>query len=177
MSKRQSTKSPVQTRSALPKVQKDEHGANILMCPFCAEPHPISPFAPAPCGTRVVVTAEQVVYRAAYNKKMVCAKCHKGGGNMVLWHNAFLHTPDCDPTIRTPINPPEFSKLAGWIYKRKGFIRDTLEKVYGKVMAVEEVTPDGTLTGTILGYYFQKENKNGKHSQTRTGNPVPNRGD
>jgi len=174
MSKRKGFKQPVSTRSALPKVQKDEHGANILMCPFCTEPHPITPFVPAPCGTRVVVTAEQIVYRAAQDKKMICAKCHKGGGQMVLWHNAFLHIPDCDPTIRTPIEPPAFSKLAEWTYKRKGVVRSLLEKWYGKVMAVEEVMPDGKLTGTILGYYFQKEKKNDKHPETGTGNTVPN---
>ena len=93
---------------------------------------------------------------------------------MVLWHNAFLHIPDCDPTIRTPIEPPAFSKLAEWTYKRKGVVRSLLEKWYGKVMAVEEVMPDGKLTGTILGYYFQKENKNAKHTETGTRNTVPN---
>lgn len=176
MSKKNNVKPPVSTRTAVPKVVKDEHGANILMCPFCAEPHPVSPYVPSPCGTRVVVTAEQPVFKAKYNEKMICAKCHKGGGTMVLWHNAFIHTPDCDPSIRTPIEPPKFSRLAEWVYHRNGFIRSRLEDIFGKVMAVEEVQPDGTLTGVILGYYFQKENKNGKHTQTDPGGTIPNGG-
>lgn len=174
MSKKNTFKPAVTSRTATPKVVKDDHGANILMCPFCSEAHPISPFTPSPCGTRVVVTAEQVVFSAKYNDKMVCAKCHKGGGKMVMWHDAFLHVPDCDPSIRTPLSPPNFSKLAEFVYKRKGRLKAWLERMYGKAMIVEEVMPDGTLTGNIHGYYFQKEKQNGKRIQTDTGKAVSN---
>lgn len=160
MSKKQTFKPPYRQRTAVPKLTKDEHGANILLCPFCADPHPIMPFVPSPCGTTVTFYAEQTIYRAKADKRFVCAKCGQGGGEMVKWNNAFIHTPDCKPEIKTLTEPPKYSEFAKIVYTMPdGFIKNNIQKVLGKAQIVEEVTTDGQLTGTVLGYFFHKKKK------------------
>lgn len=125
------------------------------MCPFCKDSHPISPFVPSSCGTFVEVTAVQEVVRAKYNKNIKCAKCGQGGGEMVQWQNAYIHANDCTPGVRTMAEPPKYSKLAGVIYNMQaGWIKTQLEKITGKAVPVDEVTPNGTKTGVVLGHFF-----------------------
>jgi len=160
MSKKQSFKPPYRQRTAVPKLAKGENGSNILLCPFCADPHPIMPFVASPCGTMVTFYAEQTIYRAKADKRFVCAKCGEGNGEMVKWNDAFIHVPDCKPEVKTLLEPPTYSKLARYIHNmRDGKIKGFSQRVFGRTVAVEEVTPDGKLTGRVLGYFFQRKKK------------------
>jgi len=160
MSKKQSFKPPYRQRTAVPKLTKDENGANILLCPFCADPHPIMPFVPSPCGTLVTFYAEQTIYRAKADNRFVCAKCGKGGGEMVKWNDAFIHTPDCKPEVRTLLEPPMYSQWARLVYNmHDGKIKDLIQQALGRAAVVEEVTPDGKVTGVVMGYFFHRKKK------------------
>ena len=152
--KQSHTKSPVTRRSSLPLVETIK-GGKVLMCPFCKPSHPVVPFQQAQCGTMIEVQAVQEVYRAKFDKRIKCAKCGQGGGEMVRWQNAFLHVIDCAPEIRTMAEPPKYSKLAGVVYNMQAsWIKSQLEKFTGKAVPVDEVTPDGQKTGVVLGHFF-----------------------
>lgn len=158
MSKKQSFKPPYRQRTAVPKLAKGENGSNILLCPFCSDPHPIMPFVASPCGTMVTFYAEQTIYRAKADKRFICAKCGEGGGEMVKWNDAFVHTPDCKPGVKTLTEPPKYSWLAKVVHGMKdGKMKDYMQQAFGRAVAVDEVTPDGKLTGTVLGYFFHRK--------------------
>lgn len=169
--KKNSTQPRRTERTAIPIMQKDKDGNAILICPFCSIPHPLLPGVPAMCGTILSLTATQVVYRAKYEKHMICVKCGKGGDHMVLFQNGFIHTHDCAPGVVAMTEPPQYSKLAKYVYGLKpGRYRKSIERFTGKAMIVEEIMPDGKKTGVILGHFFPKRiNENGKHSTTRAG--------
>jgi hypothetical protein len=156
MSKQSSVKSFVKERVDIPKVTKDKNGAAILLCPFCNPTHPLRADQATACGTIVRVQAVQTVFRSNYSRKnMVCVKCGKGGGEMVVWqNNAFVHTHDCSPGVAAMNEPPKISKAAGIIYNLHPRIKTLIELVTGKTMKVDEVTPDGKRTGVILGHFF-----------------------
>lgn len=106
------------------------------------------------CGTRLEVRAVQVVFRAKYQKDMICVKCGQGGGDMVRFQNAFIHADDCMPGVATFTEPPKYSKVAKLLYNFPAFIKSIIEKKYGKIMPVDEVNPQGERTGVVLGYFF-----------------------
>ena len=156
MSKRSQIKPNTTTRTALPLVEKDKKGSTF-MCPFCKPSHPISPFALSPCGTMVEVRATQEVIRARYDKKIKCAKCGEGGGDVVRWQNAYVHVHDCAPDIKTLSSEPKFSNFAKMVYNLSdGLFKRTIQRYMGRAVTVDEVTPDGKRTGVILGYFFHK---------------------
>lgn len=139
---------------------------NVLMCPFCNPPHQVSPFVPSPCGSLVVVKVVQEVYHAKYDRTLVCAKCGKGGGDMVKWNEAYIHTGNCMPGVVTFANPPKISKnvekIAKWVHGLKdGKPKKIIESVFGRAMTIDEVKPDGERTGVVLGHFFYKEAKKG----------------
>ena len=152
--KQSHTKSPVTRRSALPLVETIK-GGKVLMCPFCKPSHPVVPFQQASCGTMIEVNAVQEVIRAKFDKRIKCAKCGQGGGEMVRWQNAFLHVNDCTPGVKTMAEPPKYSKLAGVVYDMPAsWFKTQLEKITGRAVPVDEITPDGTKTGVVLGHFF-----------------------
>jgi len=146
------------TRTAMPKIAKDKNGVAVIICPFCDIPHTLRPDIDSSCGTRLVLIAEQKIIRAKYEKNIVCVKCGKGGGEMVMRQNAFVHKEDCMPGVAFLTEPPKFSKIAFFIGKlNEGKLRSAIEGFTGKAMQVDEVLENGTRTGTVLGYFFQKE--------------------
>lgn len=148
-------KSETHFREAMPTPRVTEQGTQIL-CPFCVPTHPLMPTEPSACGTVLKVTAVQMIYpkRTVVRKKMICLKCHEGGGEMVIYMNGFVHLPDCKPETRLLPNLPEFNKTARLVFKLPERLRTAVEKYTGKVQYVGEITKDGEKTGQILGYFF-----------------------
>lgn len=167
--KKNSIRPAVTYREALPKLEKDKNGANILMCPFCDPTHPILPFVPSACGTGIEIKAIQKIYEGKYNKDMICAKCHERGGKMVLWNNAFIHAHNCTPGVSVLAEEPKYSRVARFVYGMKeGKIKDLIQNRLGRAVAVDEVTPEGNKTGRVLGHFFHRS-QNGKRPETHTG--------
>lgn len=164
MSKKNLFKAPYTVRNGTPKMLKDKEGNTLLICPFCAVPHALTPNVPSQCGTRLILTAEQVVFRAKADKRFICVKCGKGGGEMVRFQNAYIHTHNCSPGVVTMTEPPRFSRMAGLVSKvRNERIRKSIERFTGRAMPVDEVREDGTRTGVVLGHFFHKEVKHAEH--------------
>jgi len=159
MSKSNATKPPYTKRTGIPKIVKDKASGNVmLLCPFCTPAHSLTPNAPAACGTVLILTAEQTVIRAKYEKKLVCVKCGKGGGEMVMRQNAFVHLNDCMPGVAFLTEPPKFTFAAAFVNGLKpAFFKKTVEFFTGRAVAVDEVAPNGTRTGMVLGYFFQRK--------------------
>lgn len=170
MSKRKSVQLNYRKRVGAPKMMKDKNGAVVLLCPFCVPPHPLQPNIPSLCGTTLQVVAEQVIFRAKFDKRFVCAKCLQGGGEMVQYQNGHIHINDCAPGVMTMTHPPEYSRFAKFVYGLKSErLKSLIEKNMGKVVPVEEITAEGVKTGDVLGYFFyKKEGSNGK--KTISGN-------
>ena len=160
MSKRNSNRPPYRERREMPKIENSKDGGKVLMCPFCNPSHPIMPFIPSPCGTVVEVTAVQLVFRAKYAKDMICAKCGQGGGEMVVWNEAFIHTHDCTPGTATLLVEPKYSKIAKAVFGLSdGKIKTLIQNILGEAKEVAEAKPDGKRTGKILGYFFYRQPK------------------
>jgi hypothetical protein len=158
------------TRTGTPRIAKDKNGNALLLCPFCVPPHPLQPNVPAACGTSLVLTAEQVIVRAKYDKNFICVKCGKGGGEMVKYQNGFIHVTDCDPNKITMLEPPVYSKFAALVYGMKNKrIKKFIEDRKGQAVPVEEIDQKGIKTGTVLGYFFFKDVKNGEQIPATTG--------
>jgi hypothetical protein len=132
-------------------------GKPALMCPWCKPTHILIPGQRAACGTELQVRAVQPVYKARYAKDMTCAKCGKGGGEMVPFANAFAHISNCMPGVAVLSEKPNFSRLASLVYRLPERMKNVIEKRTGKAMPVDEVTEDGTRTGKILGHFFWKD--------------------
>lgn len=162
MSKKSSYKVPMTERIGQPIITRDKAGNAILNCPFCEPTHPIRPENNATCGTLLQVRAVQTVYRAKYDKRFICVKCGKGGSEMVRFQNGFIHTHNCAPGVVALEQPPKFSKFAKRVASMRPFLRNTMEAMFGKVVPVLEVTPEGVQTGIVLGHFF-KRGKRGKH--------------
>ena len=147
---------PATTRIEAPKFGKTKDGKDSILCPFCNPTHPLTPGSEAMCGTALQVRAVQMVYKAKHYKGMVCAKCGKDGDQMVRFQNAFIHVKDCTPGVATLTESPQFSKLARLVYTAPPYIKALFEKRFGSAMSVDEVLPNGTRTGNIIGYFFMK---------------------
>lgn len=136
-------------------IAKMEKKEAVLYCPFCKPTHRITPGVENPCGTHLEVRAVQTVYRAKYVKEMVCLKCGQGGGEMVQFRNGFIHAHDCAPGVAALTEEPKFNRFAQIVYSIPWpALKSRIEKRIGRAMQVDEVTPDGTRTGKILGYAF-----------------------
>jgi len=167
MTKKTEPKPNFTKRVGNPTIAKDEQGNAMLLCPFCTPTHTLHPQVPSPCGTQLILTAEQVVFKAKYIKGMVCVKCKKPGGEMVRFQNAYVHTHDCAPGVMTMTIPPTYSKAAAVVHKIKvPFVKDLIERYTGKAMQVDEVTGAGERTGTVLGYFFHKDVSHAKRIET-----------
>jgi hypothetical protein len=154
--KTKATQPTFRVREAEPKVTKDAK----IMCPFCPIPHPLIAGEVAPCGTYIHVSAVQRIYRAKFNKDMVCAKCGKVGGEMIHSRNAFTHLEDCMPGVAVMNEAPKFSRFASFVYKMNdGILKTLIEKRTGEAKPVEEVEPSGKRTGVTLGYFFYVKSK------------------
>lgn len=156
MSHKRSNPKPAYSQRVAAPIGRMEDGKPILMCPFCKPSHPLIMGGTALCGTDLQVRAIQTVFKAKYEKGMLCAKCGKGGGEMVMFQNAFVHINDCMPGVATLTQPPKFSLIARLLYRFPERIKNALKKKFGEIMPVAEVLPDGTRTGKTLGYFFYK---------------------
>lgn len=161
MKKSFAPKNPITTRELPPIVQRDKQGNALLMCPFCTPPHVINTENTEICGTILQVRALQTIYKAKRNDtKAICVKCQKGGGEMALFQGALVHIHNCSPGTMTFSTPPKYSKFAKFTSGLKdGWLKKTIQKRFGNVVPVEEVTPQGVRTGVIFGHFFQR----GKH--------------
>ena len=146
----------------LPPRTTEKNGEVQILCPFCEPPHPIAVGREAACGTLLKVTAVQVLIpsRTVNRDKLICVKCHKGGGEMVKYHQGYVHLHECTPHTKLMTEPPPFSRLAGVLYGLPSPIRNPVEKYLGKWIGtakqVKEVDPSGNDTGKVLGYFFYK---------------------
>lgn len=158
MSKRNRIQDPITVRKAVPLLEKDDRGANVLMCPFCKPSHPILPFVPSGCGTLVEFQAVQTVYRAKYREGMICVKCGKDKGEMVKFNDGYVHNYDCSPGTTTLTVLPDISLFAKFVFGMKdGRIKKYIQSKMGVASEVKEVTPNGELTGKTLGYFFHRK--------------------
>ena len=143
-------------RIEAPQAGKGKDGKPTLLCPFCRPTHPLIPGKVSMCGTALEMRAVQTVFKAKFIKGMVCAKCGQGGRDMVHFQNAFVHVHDCTPGVATFTDPPDLSFFAHGVYLLPLSFRKRIEKYTGTAMPVDEVKPDGTRTGQVLGYFFNK---------------------
>lgn len=150
MTKRKDFQYPMRQRIDSPKITKDREGNAILMCPFCNPSHALNLESGSSCGSEIQVRVVQTVYKAKYSSKLICVKCGLGGGEMVKFQNGFVHTHKCKPGVMTLETPPTYTRLAEFIYK---FTPEWFRKKVGAI-EVQEIFPDGTKTGVILGYAF-----------------------
>jgi hypothetical protein len=150
-------KPEVVTRESAPKVKEEGKSAAIL-CPFCEIPHPIEIGKDSACGTTLIVRAVQTKYptRTVNKHKLICVKCHKGGGEMIRFNNGFVHVHECAPNTKLMAAPPAFSAWAERVYQMPAWMRSRLEKLYGYAKQVKEIDPEGKETGKILGYFFYR---------------------
>lgn len=167
--KNKTVKPKIVERIGQPVIKKTDDGKIQIMCCFCEPSHPLNLGGVSSCGTQLQVRAVQATFRAKYDKKMVCVKCGKGEGMMVMFQGAFIHTNDCAPGVIAMTQPPEYSKLAKYVFGIKNErLKKLVEGYTGRAVMVEEVTPEAKKTGVIFGYYFNKENKNGKRSEANS---------
>jgi len=156
MSKKNNFKRPISERIDVPKIERDKQGNAILLCPFCKPTHPLRAENDASCGTVLQVRAVQLVYKAKFDKTLVCVKCMQGGGEMVRFQNGYVHTHDCAPGVVTLEKPPDFSKFAERVYGMPPRVKKIFENIFGTAVPVLEVMPGGEKTGITLGYFFKK---------------------
>lgn len=154
--------SDIRRREAVPLVKQTKQGPQ-LMCPYCVPSHPIAINVDSPCGTTIKVTALQTIVPSRISRMagLTCIKCHKvGHGDMVPYHQGFVHVEDCTPGIKLMTLPPKISRMAGLVAKLPEKIRTMIEKRTGKTQSVELIDPIGKEIGKTLGYVFVK-GKNG----------------
>lgn len=156
--KRHSERPLVRTREAAPGLRQGSKGAE-LTCPFCTPTHVLLPDKPASCGTLVQVKAVQVVVprHTAKQKQIKCLKCGQvAAGEMVQYMNGYICLEECAPETKLMAEPPKFSKLAEIVFKLPEWARKKIEPRLGSAKQVQEIDPDGNLTGKILGHFFYK---------------------
>lgn len=151
-------KPDVTVRRLPPRTVEKKDEVQIL-CPFCIPPHPIAVGRESPCGTLLEVMAVQTIIpsRTVNKHKLICLKCRKSGGQMVKYHQGYVHLHECTPNTKLITEPPKFSKLAGLVFKLPPFLRGPLEGRLGLARQVKEVDPQGNDTGQVLGYFFYKK--------------------
>lgn len=150
-------KPEITSRELPPKIETSKKEA-VILCPFCAVPHPISVGSSSPCGTTLRVTAVQTVVpaRTVKKRKLKCIKCHQTGGEMVVFNNGYVHLIDCAPGTRLLAAPPKFSRIARMVFLLPDWLRKPVERLSGNAQVAKEVDPDGRDTGKTLGYFFYK---------------------
>lgn len=158
----------VQTRESPPIAVQTKNGIE-LRCPFCPDHHPLLAGKASTCGTRIEVTAVQEVISARLSKSqnLTCLKCHKGGGEMVHFHDGFIHLVDCAPDIRLLQEHPRYSLLAKLVFNLHPRIRGMVERATGRAEKVLEKDRDGNVTGKVFGYFFWKDS-HAKHTPAPT---------
>ena len=179
--KHKSIQPAVITREEPPKVQQTPNGARMI-CPYCTPPHVLIPGQQSACGTTLKVSAVQIIIpaRTANEKKLRCLKCGEvGRAPMVQCGGGYVHRHDCKPGTQVLPAPPPYSAKAERVYNMKaGWMKEFLEKRYGRAQCVKEVNVDGVETGNILSYFFLKEanhdrrSSEGKHPAVDTDQPV-----
>lgn len=153
---------PVQTRESPPIAIQTKNGIE-LHCPFCPDHHPLHPGSESTCGTHIEVSAVQEVVSARMSRteNLICLKCHKGGGEMVHYHNGFVHLADCSPETKLLQEPPKYNFLAELVFKLHPRVRGLVERMTGRADQVFEIDQTGNTTGKILGYFFWKAPRKG----------------
>lgn len=143
----------IRTRESLPVVINKQ-----IMCPFCNPPHPIAPDKLANCGTRLKVSAEQMVILAhtVKEKRYKCLKCGEGGGEMVMSGTGFVHLVECKPDLKLLNEPPPVSERARFVFHLPEKVRKLFEKYTGEAKELHEIDERGNDTGKVLGYFFYK---------------------
>lgn len=147
----------VETREKMPIAVPTKAGIE-LRCPFCDDAHVLRPDAESPCGTRVIVTAIQEIVSTKFVREngIVCIKCHQTGGEMVRYRNSYVHLTNCAPETKLLQEIPEFSRLAGLVYKVNPRVRGMIERFTGRADEVLEIDDAGNKTGKVLGYFFYR---------------------
>lgn len=165
----------VRTREEMPRAVRTKEGAQIL-CPFCTPTHPLAIGEPSPCGTQLKVTAVQSILpsRIVRLRKLICVKCKQGGGEMVQYINGYIHLNDCAPEVNLLRTPPKYNAIAGIVYNLPKKLRSQVVKLTGVPQQVQEITPDGTETGKVAGYFFLKRKAASNGGLGQTPGPATN---
>jgi len=75
---------------------------------------------------------------------------------MVQYFNGYVHVEECAPDVQLLSSIPDYSKWAEFVFKLPETLRSRVEKWTGMVQVVQGLTPDGTETGEVEGYFFAK---------------------
>lgn len=116
-------------REAKPLVMRKKDTVEIH-CPFCKPSHPIHVGKTAQCGTVLILTAKQELW-----KGVNCALCGKGDGTLMRVGNLYRHTHDCTPGMNLfhSENKPRKSFGARIVFhlprKAQEWIRDRYHRV------------------------------------------------
>lgn len=158
---------PVRRSRTAPPIPFPTKNGIELHCPFCDDQHALLPNVESSCGTNIRVEAVQEVYPPALTRKenLTCVKCHKVGGEMVRFGNAFVHTENCAPEKKLIQDLPRSSRLAGFVGSLPAWAKNQIQKLTGVAHPVYEIDPAGEKTGKVLAWMFLKES-NGKHPAT-----------
>ena len=131
-------------RKQKPVITK-QNGKIAILCPFCPNPHPISPDQQSPCGTHLELNAVQLTYR-----NVECVLCGDKKGVLVRAGDKFVHAHKCSPGKVYYPTPPKKSRLAAILFGFPQFTHLWLGRVFGKVPI--RLQDD---KGEVAGYTWQ----------------------
>lgn len=131
-----------------PPVMGKLKGRDVVMCPFCSPPHPLSNTEPSQCGTMLDVRAVQAVF---HNQR--CALCGKTDGVQIMAGNKYIHDHDCTPGKRIFAVPPRKSFTASIVWRFPDFAQLWLARKFGKVILELK-----DANNKVQGYSWQKVN-------------------
>ena len=151
-------------RRAPPKMGK-LNGKDVIMCPYCDPPHPLSTQEISPCGTVLEVQAIQAIFR---NQR--CIVCGEISGEQTMVGNKYVHTYDCKPGHRMFATPPRKSTLATLFWRFPDWAQLLVARKFGKVVLELKNSEE-----KIIGYTWQRVQKVQKDAQTPL--PVSGRSD
>ena len=156
------------TRDATPVMGK-LGGKDVLMCPYCDPPHPISTQEVSPCGTVLEVRAIQAVF-----KGQKCALCGQTNGHQIMAGSRFVHTPDCTPGKKMYAVAPDKSAWAAVLWRFPDWVQLWVARKFGKVVMELRDKDD-----EVSGYAWQTVSKHAKSqiAVSGRGNSVIGQGD
>jgi hypothetical protein len=127
------------TRSAFPIIRAKGKAIGVY-CPFCDNEHPIGVQGAAPCGTTLILRAEQRTY-----KGIACALCGKTGGTLVRAADKYKHAIPCSPGKTIYAVPPGMSRSAGFWFRFSPGVHKVLGRYFHRVPV--QVGKDGVVSG------------------------------
>lgn len=141
-------KGPKATVRRMAPVMGKEGGKDMVMCPYCDPPHPISTLEVSNCGTMLEINAVQAVF-----KGQKCALCGQTNGQQVMAANKYVHAHECTPGRKVFATPPKKYLSARLMWKLPDFFQVWVARKFGRVV-LELKNGENKVTG----YTWQKVN-------------------